>query len=96
MLCDALCGESNKDASGVFERCNQQALPGPASPYRPHRIRNASLPLAPERAYRSPLPTPARDGSSEGHNPVSTCARARMSHTVTLSGAPAVYGSGVT
>lgn len=72
ILCDARCGGSNRRAYSPFLHCERHALPGPAPPQRQHRHGSTSEPLASHTRYRSRSPTPCRDESRIGHNPIST------------------------
>ena len=85
ILCDACHGESNRQARRTAlprERC---ASPNPAPPQGPHRGGSGSQPLASHTRYRSPVPTPVRDKSRVGHNPVSTLRNLAWPQCVTFA-----------
>lgn len=90
ILCDAHRGESNRSErydSGPFHA--RRASPDPGPPQGQHRVGSASEPRTSPRRYRSGAPTPGRDKSHLGHNPVSTLGNSGMPRSVTFNRAPA-------
>ncbi len=78
ILCDARHGESNKQDRGLIPPCERYASPTPEPPQGQHRDGSASQPLASHTRYRSGAPTPCRDESRLGHNPISTLSNSGM------------------
>lgn len=81
ILCDARHGESNGLDRGLIPPCKGGASPGPEPPQGQLRDGSASEPLASHTRYRSTPPTPGRDESHLGHNPISTHGNSGMPHS---------------